>query len=226
MATEPILPRNYSSQTMKDQYARVAWFYDFWSRLTEDRALTRLPQLADIKDGCQALEVAVGTGRLFGRLVARNPSGRNEGIDLSPDMLAHARRRLARLTVVGSNRLQEGSAYNLQFESESFDVLFNTFMLDMFPETDFPRVLSEFKRVLKPGGKLALAYFSHGQTRANHFWVWIAKHFPTLLTECRPIQLETPLQQAGFEILHHEEISQGTFPSTIVLARKARQPHG
>jgi ubiquinone/menaquinone biosynthesis C-methylase UbiE len=214
MATEPILPRNYSSQTMKNQYARVAWFYDFWSRLTEDRALTKLLQLADIKDGCRALEVAVGTGRLFDRLVARNPSGRNEGIDLSPDMLVHARRRLARLKVAGSNRLQEGSAYNLQFESESFDVLFNTFMLDMFPETDFPRVLGEFKRVLKPGGKLALAYFSHGRTRANHFWVWIAKHFPT------------PVRQAGFEILHQEEISQSTFPSTIVLARKARQSHG
>jgi ubiquinone/menaquinone biosynthesis C-methylase UbiE len=221
MVAGPIFPRTYSPQTMKEQYARVAWFYDFWGRLTEDKALQRLVNLAEIEDGCEALEVAVGTGRLFAWLVARNPSGRNEGIDLSPDMLTRARRRLTDLAASRSARLQEGSAYALPFESDSFDILFNTFMLDMLPEEDFPRVLGEFKRVLKPGGKLALAYFSHGRTRANRFWVWTAKHFPSLLTECRPIQLVTPLRQAGFEILHREDISQNTFPSKIVLARIA-----
>lgn len=220
MTAEPILPRNYSAQVMKKQYARVAWYYDYWGRLTETKALRRLLALSEIEDGCQALEVAVGTGRLFSWLVARNPAGRNEGIDLSPDMLAHARRRLASLEASQSAHLQEGTAYALPFEAESFDIVFNTFMLDMLPVEDFPFVLGEFKRVLKPRGKLALASFSHGKTRPNHFWVWAARHFPTLLTDCRPILLESPVQQAGFEILHNEEVSQCTFPSTIIVAVK------
>lgn len=206
---------------MKDRYARVAWVYDAWGRLTEDRALRRLLELAEIEDGCQALEVAVGTGRLFARLVERNPSGRNEGIDLSPEMLACARRRIAPLAAGRSARLQEGTAYDLPFESGSFDILFNAFMLDMLPVEDFSRVLDEFARVLKPGGRLGLAYFSHGCKPANRFWVWTAKHFPSVLTDCRPIRLEAPLRQAEFEVLHHEEISQNTFPSAITVARKA-----
>lgn len=222
MPIEPALPRTYSPQAVKEDYARVAWFYDFWGRLTEYKALQRLLALAEIEDGCQALEVAVGTGRLFTWLVMRNSSGSTEGIDLSPAMLARARRRLARLPVAGSAHLQEGSAYNLPFASGTFDILFNTFMLDLLPVEDYPRLLGEFSRVLKPDGRLALAYFSCGRTLGNRFWLWTAKHFPSLLTGCRPIRLETPLQEAGFSILHKEEISQNTFPSAVVLARKTR----
>ena len=222
MATHPILPRSYSAQKMKQQYAHVAWFYDIWSRLTEDRALMQLLELTEIKDDMQILEVAVGTGRLFEKLVTRNPNGDNQGIDLSPDMLARARQRLARYESGASYQLQEGSAYKLPFESATFDVLFNAFMLDMFPVEDYPHVLGEFKRVLKPDGKVALAYFSQGLKGVNHFWSWVAKHFPALLTDCRPVVLEPSLQQLGFRIMHYEEISQNTFPSAIVIAQKAR----
>ncbi len=220
MTGEPILPRSYSPATVQREYARVAWFYDLWGRWTEDRALQRLLQLADVHDGMRLLEVAVGTGRLFARLVARNPTGRNEGIDLSADMLARARRRLARRAPPASYRLQEASAYALPFEAATFDILVNTFMLDLLPAEDYPRLLAEFARVLKPGGTLALAYFSYGTRRVHRFWYWLARHFPTLLTSCRPIRLESYLEQAGFRVLHQEEISQNTFPSAVLTAQR------
>lgn len=220
MTTEPILPRSYSAQAMKKQYARVAWFYDAWSRLTEEKAMDRLLELAEVHDGMNILEVAVGTGRLFSRLVERNPSGRNEGLDISPNMLAHAHQRLERSHLESSYHLFEGSAYELPFEDDTFDVLFNTFMIDMFPVEDYPRVLGEFKRVLKPGGKVAMGYFSYGLKRINRFWPWMAKHFPALLTSCRPVVLQPSLLQVGFRVLHQEEISQSTFPSAVVIAQK------
>jgi ubiquinone/menaquinone biosynthesis C-methylase UbiE len=222
MTTEPILPRSYSAQEMKEQYARVAWFYDAWSCLTEEKAMNRLLELTEVQDGTNILEVAVGTGRLFSGLVERNPSGRNEGLDLSPDMLAHAQQRLERSNPDSKYHLFEGSAYELPFEEGAFDLLFNTFMIDMFPVEDYPRVLGEFNRVLKPGGKVAIAYFSHGLKRINHFWPWMAKHFPALLTGCRPVVLEPSLLQVGFSILQLEEISQSTFPSAVVVAQKER----
>jgi ubiquinone/menaquinone biosynthesis C-methylase UbiE len=222
MTSKSILPRHYSAQEMKAQYARVAWFYDAWSRLTEDKALRRLLTLAEIENGMQILEVAVGTGRLFEKLLRLNPSGSNEGMDLSPAMLAHARRRLERSTKAGVFRLQEGSAYGLPYDSSRFDRLFNTFMVDMLPLEDYPRVLGEFIRVLKPGGRLAIAYFSHGRNWSNQIWPWLAKHFPALLTGCRPVALEPALTQLGFQILQQESISQNTFPSTIVVAQKPR----
>jgi ubiquinone/menaquinone biosynthesis C-methylase UbiE len=222
MTGKSILPRHYSAQEMKAQYARVAWFYDAWSRLTEDKALRRLLTLAEVEDGMQILEVAVGTGRLFEKVLRLNPSGNNEGMDLSPVMLAHARRRLEHNAKVGAFRLQEGSAYDLPYESGRFDRLFNTFMVDMFPLEDYPRVLGEFMRVLKPGGRLAIAYFSYGHNWFNQIWPWLAKHFPALLTGCRPVMLGPALTQLGVQILAQESICQNTFPSTIVVAQKPR----
>lgn len=220
MTNQPILPRNDSADKIKAQYARVAWFYDSWSYLTEDKAMTRLLALAEVRDGMHVLEVAVGTGRLFKKLLELNPDGITEGIDLSPAMLGHARRRMSRNATARTWHLQEGSAYALSYESGYFDRLFNTFMLDLFPDEDYPRVLGEFMRVLKPGGRLAIAYFSQGQTWSNRLWPWLAKHFPSLLTGCRPVDLVPALRQAGFEILAQESLSQNTFPSTIVIGQK------
>ena len=84
MTVKTILPRRFSSADVIRQYARVAWFYDGWGRLTEDKALTRLLHFANIADGMNIVEVAMGTGRLFEKVVRLNPSGVNEGMDLSP----------------------------------------------------------------------------------------------------------------------------------------------
>lgn len=222
MTSQPILPRHSSVESIKAQYARVAWFYDTWSYLTEDKALSRCLALAEVHDGMQLLEVAVGTGRLFEKLLRLNPTGVTEGIDLSPAMLGHARRRLAHKDKAGAWHLQEGSAYALPYESGSFDRLFNTFMLDLLPIEDYPRVLGEFIRVLAPGGRFIVAYFSQGQTWSNRLWPWLAKHFPSLLTGCRPVDLVPALRQAGFEILAQESLSQNTFPSTIAIAQKPK----
>jgi len=220
MPVKSILPRHFSASNVIRQYARVAWFYDGWGRLTEDKALTRLLHLANIKDGMNIVEVAMGTGRLFEKVVRLNPSGVNEGMDLSPAMLNHARHRMLHNAQAGTYHLQEGSAYQLPYASERFDLLFNTFMLDLLPVEDYPKILDEFMRVLKPGGRAAIAYFSEGKKWFNRIWPWVAKYFPSLLTGCRPVQLEVALRQAGFEILQQETISQNTFPSSVILARK------
>jgi len=220
MTGKTALPRHFSAPEVKIQYARVAWFYDAWGALTEDKALMRLLALAEVEDGKHILEVAVGTGRLLEKLVKLNPSGTNEGMDLSPAMLNHARRRLEHSVPSSAYRLQEGSAYQLPYASESFELLFNTFMLDLLPVEDYPRILGEMMRVLKPGGRLALAYFSEGTKWSNQIWPWVAKHFPALLTGCRPVEPRSALLEAGFESLTQETISQNTFPSSILLATK------
>jgi ubiquinone/menaquinone biosynthesis C-methylase UbiE len=219
------MKRSFSVDKVQKEYARVAWFYDGWGRLTEDRALQRLLQLAEVRDGSHILDVGVGTGRLFGQVVRENPGGVNVGVDLSPAMLKHARKRLAGMAAPGSWELQEGSAYELPFADASFDLLFSTFMLDMLPEEDYPRLLGEFRRVLKPGGRLCLAAFSFGTRPIHRLWYWLAKHFPSLLTQCRPVHLEPALRNAGFEIAHQEEVSQFTFPSQLILARREND-HG
>jgi ubiquinone/menaquinone biosynthesis C-methylase UbiE len=219
MSELPILSRTFKPQATTSSLAAVAWFYDFWALLTEDKAVRRALKLAHVQDNLAVLEVAVGTGKLFSQIVKRNLHGRNEGMDLSPAMLARTSRRLQQLPTT-AYKLQPGSAYELPYEDGVFDLLFNTYMLDLLPEQDFPKVLAEFRRVLKPGGKVVLVSFGFGIYWFNRFWYWLAKVFPALLTNCRPVRVSQAVPMAGFNVLKVEHISQNTFPSDIVVAEK------
>ena len=219
MTDKIVLPRTFSRQTVTSHYAAVAWFYDLWAWLTEDKAVKRAFRLADIHDGMDILEVAVGTGRLFRRIVEHNPSGHNEGIDLSPDMLARARKRLSKAPAASWN-VQAGSAFKLPFPDHSFDRVFNTYMFDLLPVEDFPKALNEFQRVLRPGGRLVLVNFGFGERWYNGFWYWLAKHFPALLTNCRPVRPRQAVERAGLDVVYIEAVSQNTFPSEVIIASK------
>ena len=71
--------------------------YDIWGNLTESRARNRALELAEIKNGQNILEVAVGTGLAFYEIVKRNPDGTNIGVDISEGMLKRAEKRLRKL---------------------------------------------------------------------------------------------------------------------------------
>ena len=219
MSEQYILPRTFSSQTVTSHYAAVSWFYDLWAFLTEDKAVKQALRLSGIHDEMDVLEVAVGTGRLFKKIVELNPHGRNEGVDISQDMLSRAQKRLAGNTKANWN-LQIGTAFDLPFEDRSFDLIFNTFMLDLFPEEDFPKVIREFQRVLRPDGKLVLVTFGFGQFWFNRFWFWLAKTFPALLTNCRPVHVNHVIESFGLRIVQSKPVSQNTFPSDITIVVK------
>lgn len=97
----------------------------------------------------RTLEVAVGTGRNMPRY---GPQVRLVGLDLSPNMLAVARRRATELGIEAE--LHEGAAENLPFPSESFDTVVCT--MAVCAVADREAVVAEMHRVLRPGGRLLL----------------------------------------------------------------------
>lgn len=95
------------------------------------------------------LEVAAGTGRNL----PYYPRGvRLTGIDLSPGMLAYARKRAA--TLRRPVELREADAEALPFADASFDTVVCTLSLCTVP--DLERAVAEMRRVLRPGGRLLL----------------------------------------------------------------------
>ena len=197
-------------------YDRIAPVYDLWAWLTERNARRRCLELAAIRDGEDVLEVAVGTGLAFAEILAANPSGRNEGIDLTPAMLARAERKAAR-SGTDNYRLQVGDAYQLDFPDDSFDVLVNNYMFDLLPEADFPLVLAEFRRVLRSGGRLAMVNMTLGECWYNGLWPRLYALNPALLGGCRGVSLLPFLRERGFERTTREYLSQMTFPSEVVF---------
>jgi ubiquinone/menaquinone biosynthesis C-methylase UbiE len=196
-------------------YRKVAPIYDLWARLTESKARDRCLELAAIQDGEAVLEVAVGTGLAFEKILLANPSGRVEGVDLTDGMLLRAERRAA-ATGLTNYRLGIGDAYQLEFADDSFDVLINNYMFDLLPERDFPEVLAEFGRVLRPRGRLVVVNMANGERWYNGMWPLIYKLSPALLGGCRGVSLLGPLRDAGFQHTRREYLSQATFPSEVI----------
>ena len=198
-----------------DLYRKIAPSYDLWAWLTESKARNRCLELAAIKDGELVLEVAVGTGLALEMILEANPSGRNEGIDLTEAMLSRAEKKAAKS---GSDnyRLRVGDAYDLDFPDDSFDVLINNYMFDLLPQQDFRTVLEEFKRVLSPGGRLVMISMTKGERWYNGLWERIYRINPALLGGCRGVLLLPQLEACGFWQTRREYVSQLTFPSEIV----------
>lgn len=215
-----MLSRSMDLEQTRKIYQKVAWFYDFWSWLTESKAINKVIDLADIRNGEKILEVACGTGVALEEILRANPEGENIGIDLSPHMLAKAKKRLSKYNQHHLT-LQEVNIFDMDIDSQQFDLIINNFMIDLIPAEKFDEIIQIFFNLLKPGGRLVISTFAFGTKRVNKVWPWVAEHFPSLLTGCRPVKIQPCLTEAGFRIQQSVEVSQNTFPSEVILANKA-----
>jgi ubiquinone/menaquinone biosynthesis C-methylase UbiE len=82
------------------------------------------------------------------------PSGKVVGIDLTPAMLAKAKRNLS-ATGLKNVRFEEGTVENLPFADEDFNIVTSNGALNLVP--DKAMAFGEIYRVLKPGGHLMVA---------------------------------------------------------------------
>ena len=212
------LPRSFSINKTQENFSKVVWIYDLWGKLTESKAINKALAIANIKDNLKVLDIGVGTGQLFERILNKNKSGLNFGIDLSPSMIAKASEKFKTLQI--KNLLLLGNALFMPYKSESFDYIFCSYVFDLLPQDDFFKLLTEFKRVLKKNSSGIIITMSMGKKWYNRIWFLTAKYFPSILTNCRPVYLKDYLVTAGFNILKQEIISQNTFPSEIILFKK------
>ena len=109
--------------------------------------------VAPLAAGAQVLEVGCGTGLILERLARHATTA--SGVDLSPGMLRVARER--GLSVV------LGSATNLPFADDSFDLVCSFKVLAHIP--DIEQALREIARVTRPGGRMLLEFYNPWSVR-------------------------------------------------------------
>lgn len=112
---------------------------------------TVLHDLVATGAGRKALDVGTGTGQFAVYLA--NKGFEVTGVDLSEEMIATARQNAAQEGLL--IRFQTGDAEHLDFPDNSFDVVVSRNLLWTLPRPD--KALKEWKRVLKPGGKLVVS---------------------------------------------------------------------
>lgn len=198
-------------------YDRLSGIYDLWGHLAESRARNRALELAAVHNGDRIVEVAVGTGLAFVNLVRDNPDGCNLGIDISAGMLGRAKTRLNR-SGVDAYGLCRASALTIPAASASFDVLLNNYMFDLLDQSAWPVVLAEFRRVLRPGGRLVLANMTRGERPGSGVYEHLYRLSPSLIGGCRGVRLSASLADNGFDVRSREYFQQMLFPSEVILA--------
>ena len=200
-------------------YDGMSWYYDVWAHFTEKKAQSRAMELAKIEDGLTILDVAVGTGNLFNQILKRNPNGNNLGIDISKGMLTKAKAKLSKQPRKNYS-LEIGTAFDIQMDENSVDILFNNYMFDLIPFNQMGAVIDEFFRVLKPSGKLVLVNMTKAERIGAGLYERIYRIFPSLMGGCRGVQQNNILTEYGFKVISREYVQQMLFPSEVILATK------
>ena len=213
-----ILERKFSIDKTQKNFSAVTSFYDFWANITESKAIDLAVEKISSTIRGNILDIGVGTGDMFYRIVPFNHEGYNIGLDISPQMLFKAKRKLND-DIKSKTILILGNAFNLPFEDNSFDYIFSSYVFDLFPENEFENVTKEVDRVLRQNGKVIIITMSFGNRWYNKFWFLLAKYFPGILTNCRPVDLK-PYFFNNFKDVKVVNISQNTFPSEILTAVK------
>ncbi|MFO1170322.1 MAG: bifunctional demethylmenaquinone methyltransferase/2-methoxy-6-polyprenyl-1,4-benzoquinol methylase UbiE [Hyphomicrobiaceae bacterium] len=129
----------------------------------------------------QHLDVAGGTGDVALRVIrAAGPGGRSIICDISGEMLAAGRRRLAALPEGERISFAQGNAETLPFPDRSIDAY--TIAFGIRNVTHIDRALAEAYRVLKPGGRFLCLEFSQVQVPIldNLYDAWSFRAIPGL----------------------------------------------
>jgi arsenite methyltransferase len=122
-----------------ESFAGVGFFFD----------------LADLQQGETVIDLGSGSG--MDALIAAGlvgPTGSVVGVDFTLEQLTKAR-RLAAEAGIEHVEFREGRIENLPADDESFDCVISNGVVNLSP--DKQRVFAETARVLRPGGRLAIA---------------------------------------------------------------------
>jgi ubiquinone/menaquinone biosynthesis C-methylase UbiE len=121
----------------------------------------RLVALAGVEPGQRVLDVATGRGAVLlpaAELVGER--GEVVGVDLAEGMVQATNEEAVRRGLAARARVMD--AEHLDYPDAIFDRVFCGFGIMFFPNLD--RALGEFRRVLKPGGRLGVSTWRESQT--------------------------------------------------------------
>jgi ubiquinone/menaquinone biosynthesis C-methylase UbiE len=165
-------------------------------------------------NGRRVLDVGSGTGRFAAALSQRAKAW---GVDQAPEMLEVARVRAPGV------RFKQATAYELPFKDGWFERATMWLVVHL---VDRPRAYAEIRRVLGPGGRIAVATFD-----PSYFALfWFRDYFPSMeeIDRARfPTRddFETELDGAGFGAPRFTRISQRAAVSREAALERLRGRH-
>ncbi len=206
------------SSTRVPDFSRLAATYDEVRPVDENwwEVYELVERAADLR-GRRVLDVGCGTGRLSVALAERS-AAKVWGIDASPEMLAVAKAKAPR-----GAAFKEARAESLPFKDGWFERVAFWLVVHL---VDRPQAFTETRRVLAPGGRVAVVSFD----RSHFDSFWLNRYLPSLRavdTARFPTaeQLERELRDAGFDAVETKRLDQRASLSREEALHRMRARH-
>jgi demethylmenaquinone methyltransferase/2-methoxy-6-polyprenyl-1,4-benzoquinol methylase len=168
-----------SEPQVRAMFDRIAGYYDLMNSVMtaglHHRWRARAADLAALRSGDSALDVACGTGDLAIELSRRvGPGGTVVGSDFAEEMLERARAKAPAIA------WEWGNALDLPYATGRFDAATVGFGARNFSDLD--RGLGEMTRVVRPGGRVVVLEITtpHKPPLSTFYSVWFDRVVPLI----------------------------------------------
>jgi ubiquinone/menaquinone biosynthesis C-methylase UbiE len=230
MASNPVAA-HYTSRTLGDQIlAALQAIGKDVEHLTPDDlapvdefhggqrgATMRLAEMLALTGSERVLDVGSGLGGPS-RFLAWRYGCRVSGVDLTEEFVAVARVLTGRTGLSDKVDYRQGDALDLPFGDALFDVVWS--QNAAMNIADRPRLYREMRRVLRPGGRLALQEVAQGPGGPPHYPVQWARE-PSISFLFTPQETRAALEQAGFRVLQWQDTTGASLAGAQARARHA-----
>ena len=147
-----------------DTYERKLYLSDF---LREPMIRSAIQEL-QLPSGSRGLDAGCGIGsHTFLLAEAAGPAGHVTGLDLSSELLAHAREKAKMSSLSERIAFQQGNVNALPFDDDQFDWVWSVDCVG-YPTGKPVALLKELARVVRPGGSVAILGWSSQQLLPGH----------------------------------------------------------
>lgn len=150
---DPLELKREQNRRFFDRWAKSydKFIFGWWMRYIQREVIRQL----DLTQNSSVLDVGCGTGYTISELSKTISTGKLAGIDLSPNMIARAQRKLSGTENVG---FHQAEVEKIPFKNNSFDDVICTEAFHHFSEPS--KALQEMKRVVKKQGRIIIADIS------------------------------------------------------------------
>ena len=217
--------RALSRDTVRRVYDRIGRWQDLQG-FYEGPALDQLIRHGAFESARSILEVGCGTGAFAARLLRDPcpPCVEYVGVDLSPRMVDIARDRLSFCGDRARVFCTDGEVSFDEADS-AMDRIVATYVLDLLPAGEIRALLSEAHRMLEDHGRLCIAGLTDGESGLGRVvagaWSGLYRLWPVAVGGCRPLRIETYLDEDRWTLTHRTVVEPWGIPSEVLVATPA-----
>ncbi len=198
-------------------YDRASGFYAAFGRLEYPPTEAAIESL-DLTGVERVVDLGCGPGDAVVDVAERLASGSVVGVDFAPGMCGRARAAIDQADVGQVAEVVCADITALPLRTDSVDVALSSFVIDLLGPADIDAALTEIRRILVHGGRLAVVSLAESDALPTRAYRTLRKLFPTQM-DCRPLPIPELLDSHGFDLVETSTQSLYGLPVTVAIAR-------